>query len=120
MPEHFHLLIMPDPPGVTVTNVLRAIKPPFAARVLKRWRQLDAPVLSRLVDAQGRRHFWQRGGGYDRNIYSHRQLAAKIDYIHANPARRGLVTGPTDWPWSSARAYEKNPAQDALINTPPL
>ena len=28
-----------------------------------------------------------------------------IEYIHYNPARRGLVAHPTDWPWSSARFY---------------
>jgi len=26
-----------------------------------------------------------------------------IEYIHANPVRRGLVAHPTDWAWSSAR-----------------
>ena len=25
-----------------------------------------------------------------------------VEYIHANPVRRGLVTCPEDWPWSSA------------------
>jgi putative transposase len=28
-----------------------------------------------------------------------------IDYIHANPVRRGLVTRAEDWEWSSARWY---------------
>ena len=32
-------------------------------------------------------------------------LRAVIDYIHANPARRGLVAGAQDWEWSSARWY---------------
>ncbi len=25
-----------------------------------------------------------------------------IEYLHANPVRRGLVSGPEDWKWSSA------------------
>jgi len=29
-----------------------------------------------------------------------------IDYIHANPVRRGLVAMATDWTWSSARFWE--------------
>ncbi len=28
-----------------------------------------------------------------------------IDYIHANPVRRGLVARAEDWEWSSARWY---------------
>ena len=28
-----------------------------------------------------------------------------IDYIHANPVRRGLVGRAEDWKWSSARWY---------------
>jgi putative transposase len=30
---------------------------------------------------------------------------AVIDYIHANPVRRGLVARVEDWEWSSARWY---------------
>jgi putative transposase len=49
-----------------------------------------------------RHRFWQPGGGYDRNITSIETLHAMIDYIHANPVRRGLVTRAEDWQWSSA------------------
>ncbi len=49
--------------------------------------------------------FWQPGGGYDRNITSTKVLRAVIDYIHANPVRRGLVSAAEEWEWSSARWY---------------
>jgi hypothetical protein len=32
-------------------------------------------------------------------------LRAVIDYIHANPMRRGLVASAEDWQWSGARWY---------------
>lgn len=32
-------------------------------------------------------------------------LRQKIDYIHANPVRKGLVDDPAHWPYSSAAAY---------------
>jgi len=35
--------------------------------------------------------FWQPDGGYHRNITSIEALRAMIEYIHANPVRRGLV-----------------------------
>ena len=103
MPEHVHLLLIPG--RASVTAILRGIKAPLAQRVLARWRQLDAPILARLIDARGVHRFWQRGGGYDRNVTTERAMSESIGYIHANPVRRGLVTRPTDWRWSSARWY---------------
>ena len=73
--------------------------------MLKRWRKLEAAVLARLLDSRRLSHFWQRGGGYDRNIITDAELFEKIAYIHANPVRRGLVGQELDWPWSSARWY---------------
>ena len=46
--------------------------------------------------------FWQRGGGYDRNLRSTSDVHEKIGYIHDNPVWRGLVRNPEDWPYSSA------------------
>ena len=28
-----------------------------------------------------------------------------VEYLHLNPVRRGLVTGATDWKWSSVHEY---------------
>ncbi len=104
MPEHIHLIIWQG--ESPITRSLLALKSGFAREVLGRWRELDAPVLARLTDAQGRQRFWQRGGGYDRNIRDEDELREKITYIHNNPVKRGLVGRPTDWAWSSARWYD--------------
>ena len=116
MPEHIHLLLTPHLPEVTVTDVLRAMKRPFASTVLSRWRLLDAAILGRVRDARGDAHFWLAGGGYDRNIVSEHELREKVEYIHKNPVRRDLVERPSDWTWSSARWYERRegPAMDPL------
>jgi putative transposase len=29
----------------------------------------------------------------------------KLDYVHHNPVRRGSVSSPDQWPWSSFRFY---------------
>ncbi len=42
---------------------------------------------------------------YDFNIYSEDMLHQKLDYIHLNPVRAGLVRDPVDWKYSSARNY---------------
>ncbi len=38
-------------------------------------------------------------------IATEKVLKTKIDYIHANPVRRGLVESPAVWPYSSWRNY---------------
>jgi putative transposase len=64
--------------------------------------------IQKLTIMQGNREtfrFWQPGGGYDKNLWNQRPINNVIDYIHANPVRRGLVERPTDWMWSSASVY---------------
>ena len=48
--------------------------------------------------------FWQRGGGYDRNLWSAHVIHSSINYIEGNPVRSGLVKKAEEWLWSSARA----------------
>jgi putative transposase len=116
MPEHFHLLVLPA--DGQVTTLLRRLKAPLARRVIGRWREIGAPILRRIEDNRGRAKFWQAGGGYDRNINSDHELYQKIDYIHANPVRRGLVPSPLDWAWSSARAHAGLPYDGPRICHP--
>ena len=105
MPEHVHAVVAPKLPDAPIPRVLRVLKGPFAHRVLTRWEELHAPVLANLIDASGQRRFWQPGGGYDRNVRVDGELVEKLDYMHANPVKRGLVGRPTDWRWSSAPWY---------------
>ena len=49
--------------------------------------------------------FW-KPRGYDFNVHGEDKLVGKIDYIHRNPVRRGLVGRPDQWRWSSFRFYE--------------
>jgi putative transposase len=103
MPEHVHLVIALE--DVTAETFLRSLKPPFASEVLDRWRELRTPLLARLRDRAGTFHFWQKGGGYDRNVVGE-ELLEKIGYSHRNPITRGLVKTSVDWKWSSARRFE--------------
>src|SRR5437763_11039394 len=85
----------------------RGVEP--VARQAIAYLKAKAPQwLARLTVHEGQRvrhRFWQPGGGYDRNITSTEALRAMIDYIHANPVRRGLVARVEHWEWSSARWY---------------
>ena len=102
MPEHVHLLVRPQE-GTTLTLILRSLKMSVARRVLAHWTELRAPILERIDDGHGNPRFWQKGGGFDRNVRNDAELCREIRYIHQNPVKRGLVQRPEDWPWSSVR-----------------
>ncbi len=110
MPEHVHLVLFPCEDHYSISTILGDIKQPVTRAVLKYVRQHAPPFLANMADVgangQTTHHFWQRGGGYDRNLVTPDAVHRTIDYIHANPVRRGLVESPTDWEWSSARYYE--------------
>ena len=49
----------------------------------------------------GRYSLWQRGFD-DLVISSDKQFRIKLEYIHNNPVKAGLVTAAVDYPYSSA------------------
>jgi putative transposase len=102
MPEHVHLLCRP-PKDVRLDRVLVSMKMSVTQRVLPRWKVLNAPILSKVTDATGRPRFWQKGGGFDRNVRDEREFSKEVKYIHHNPVKRQLVKRPDEWPWSSVR-----------------
>ena len=87
MPEQVHLLV--GEPAVKSLAV--------ALQVLKQ-------RTSRKLKLKGQTHLWQRRY-YDFNVWNHDKTVEKLKYMHRNPVRRGLVTKPEDWPWSSYRHY---------------
>lgn len=105
MPEHVHLILVPDARIADGAAVCKAIKQPVAYVAIQRWRRLGAPVLARITLPNGRTRFWQAGGGFDRNVRSRSSLIREIGYIHQNPVKRGLAAHPTEWRWSSSRWY---------------
>lgn len=103
MPEHVHLLMQPRQRSLSQTTA--TLKSSLARRVIARWHALDAPILLRLRDDQGRTRFRQRGGGFDRVVRDAEESHRELGYIHENPVTRELAATPTDWAWSSARWY---------------
>ena len=110
MPEHVHLVIRPAT-DVSVSRELYQIKKPVTtwspAWLRGRGPAALRPLEDRRPDGSVSHRFWQRGGGYDRNLRSADELHEKIRYVHANPVRRGLAAHPRDWLWSSWRAWHE-------------
>ena len=102
MPEHVHLLLRP-PKGIKLDRILTFIKTSVMRRVLPRWKELKAPILKRLVRPDGTHRFWQKGGGFDRNVRDEYAFTKEVRYTHRNPVERGLVSNAEDWRSSSVR-----------------
>jgi putative transposase len=109
MPEHAHLLLRPLEETYDTSEILSSIKQSVAKRAVL-YVQRESPAFLRWMEDRqpgGKIHyrFWQRGGGYDRNIVEPKTVFQQIEYIHHNPVRRGLCAKPEDWLWSSAADY---------------
>ena len=118
MPEQIHLLIWPPSPAYDIGAILTSLKQPVAKRAVRFVRWHAPAFLGRMTDRQpngkeaGR--FWQRGGGHDRTLWEPRDVWEMIDYIHANPVRRGLCRRPEEWPWSSATGLRGRSSRRAV------
>jgi len=92
MPEHVHLLVSEPSAGGTLADAIHYLKLSFAKRLRTlRYKSEPGP-------------FWQRRY-YDRNVRDGEEFDTKLDYLHGNPVKRGLVRQPSEWKWSSYRHY---------------
>jgi putative transposase len=84
MPEHVHLLLS-EPKQVTLATAIQAIKLSVAVKM-------------------SQRPFWL-ARYYDFNVHFEQKRIEKLRYMHRNPIKRGLVSTPEEWRWSSFRHY---------------
>jgi putative transposase len=106
MPEHIHLLIS-EPKIGTPSTVMQVLKQ-RVSRALRKTRRRRNPNQLKLWQDPPRkigRSFWQRRF-YDFNVWSRKKRIEKLNYMHTNPVKRGLVTHPNLWPWSGYRFYQ--------------
>ncbi len=108
IPDHVHVLLLPKS-GCPMRQVLAALKSSVSRHAREHLMDTgQREWLDRLTVRYPSRtilRFWQPGGGYDRNVWRERTVREVMDYMHANPVRRGLVESPAEWAWSSARVW---------------
>ena len=61
---------------------------------------------------------WRQGQPrfFDRAVWTVEEYYEKVEYIHLNPVRAGLVERVEDWPWSSVRDYSGSLNEAATAN----
>ncbi len=94
MPEHIRLLIS-EIPAVTRSVIVKVLKHHVSVNL----ERCPTPL-------------WQPRF-YDFNVGNEQTPREKLDFIHSNPLKRGLVKNPADWPSSSYLNYQ--PAKTGLI-----
>lgn len=87
MPEHVHLLT-DEPAKDTLATFLQILK----------------QLTSRQLKSPDQKQFWQRRY-YDFNVSIHEKYVEKLQYIHRNPVKRGLVLNPEDYRGCSLCPY---------------
>jgi putative transposase len=118
MLEHIHLLIS-EPRVGTPTTAMQVLKQRVSRAMHgRRRRKRVPPGQGRLWDevpAAKHRPFWQRRF-YDFNVWTWKKRNEKINYMHFNPVKRGLVKHPKDWLWSSYGFYSTGKANSCPPN----
>jgi len=84
-----HAIIYPPHP-LTVSRVFQAVKVSSTTAINVRRGE--------------RGELWQ-GRFFDRALRTVREYNEKVEYIHLNPVRRGLVERAEQWRWSSVHEY---------------
>jgi len=89
LPDHWHAICAPSYP-VTISLAMKSVK------------QSSMSAINRGRGAEG--ELWQPRF-FDRALRTVKEYSEKVEYIHRNPVRAGLVRRPQDWPWSSFHEY---------------
>lgn len=100
MPDHVHAIVWLEESG-------------DLSRFMKSWKQTSSQKLKKMLRGVAPRYaskipqedpFWQPKY-HPFSLYSQAKAEEKLDYMHQNPVKAGLVERAVDWKWSSARHY---------------
>jgi REP element-mobilizing transposase RayT len=112
MSNHIHMIVqsgegelsnlMRDFKKFTATKIIETIKSEPESR--REW-MLERFKLATESHSRNKNHqFWQYGN-HPEEIYSNKFMWSKLDYIHLNPVRAGIVEKASQYIYSSASNY---------------
>ncbi len=110
MPNHLHLLaeageqleiVMRDFKRFTSRSVQDILRAENRTTILRWLSNATEPTRRN----KGSSSLW-KSGFHPKAIMNHKMFEQKLNYIHHNPVRKGLVQRPEDWWYSSAGFFE--------------
>jgi len=121
MPTHLHAILFDADfdarrPSQTITALRK-----YTGRRVCDYCTAHVPVFDRVLreaaGADRERQFWQPSC-HPEAIYTQRFCRQKVDYLHDNPCRKGLVRQADHWRYSSAAYWMSGSAESEVILTP--
>ena len=109
MPDHLHLLLYPQREQA-ITDFMRDFKRFTSGRITRQAKVEGRKEWISMFEQAGaeteRAEFkvWQ-DSFWEQNIFTDDFLKQKLDYIHKNPVRGGIINNAIDYFYSSARNY---------------
>jgi len=110
MPSHFHWILIVNPKFGTISDIMRDIKKFTAWQIFDTFKENESDTLLKIFEEsanglkdQARKLWIPR---FDDEVIRNQQMFwAKLNYIHNNPVKAGLVSRAEDYKYSSARNY---------------
>ncbi|MBL4658813.1 MAG: transposase [Alcanivoracaceae bacterium] len=106
MPDHFHMIIMPNV-AKEYPTIIACIKRDFTKSLDKATRIKLKQNLSLSKRNKIESGVWQRRY-FEHTIRNQEELNHFTDYIHFNPVKHGCVQKAIDWPYSSFVKFVSN------------
>lgn len=113
MPDHIHLIV--NPRDGRIRELTGALKSLAAQRIIREANGVS--FLKETPDADGSIHqVWQESFKA-LPLWSDWMIWQKINYIHNNPVKAGLVKSAADYRWSSFRSYYFEECEPIRVDT---
>jgi len=91
--NHYHFIALaPEKPGNLVS-------------MIRKLHACTARKLNQMDEQEGRKVWFNY---WDSLITYHNSYLARLNYVHTNPVRHGLVELPSAYPWCSAGWFERS------------
>ncbi len=110
MPDHVHLIIWPQG-SATISDIMRDFKTFTSKRIIRQANVEKRVDWIRAFEQAGEQtgrsdnKVWQ-DDFWDKIVFTQVFLRQKLNYIHRNPVRAGLIDDVAEYPYSSYRNYE--------------
>ena len=125
MPSHFHWIVEVEPAQGTISDIMRDIKKHSAWDLMEALENDRRDDLIQLFTLQGKgyrdqqRKLWMRRFD-DEVVRNAGMFRTKLEYIHNNPVKAGMVAKVEDYKYSSARNYILSDQSVLEVDTTPL
>jgi putative transposase len=113
MPDHLHAI---TDSAIKPSKVLQYINGIISRRVIDHLKEQDhnSSLLKLRRESGARGHMYSLWEHHNNalQIFSEGMFMEKVNYIHQNPVKPGLVERAEDYRWSSIRCWKRCPLED--------